>query len=147
LKSLLGRQGFAAQGLAAQGLAWQGFAAHGFAAHGFAAQGFAVQGLALQLAAGSPSAVTSPTASADGSAVSSAAFEQAAVAIDSPPMIASMDANLYFFMEIFSRGELDADARKSTQQRPSAEWNSTEPERSVERSEEPTGAVRAMMQS
>jgi hypothetical protein len=87
----LAAQGFAVQGFGAQGLAPQAFAAHGLASHGLPAHDAAAHPLSAALAP-AWSAITAPA----GSLAESSAFEHAAVAIDNPPITASIDASLIF---------------------------------------------------
>lgn len=92
-------QGFAAHGLAAQGLAAQGLGAHFFAGHGLAAQFAAAQDAAAHGLASAPVAAWSAIAAPAGACAGlSDCFEQAEVAIDSPPMTTSIEASLDFFM-------------------------------------------------
>lgn len=79
------------QGFGAQGLAPQPFAAHGLASHDFPAHDAAAQPPSAVLAP-AWSAITAPA----GSLAESSAFEHAAVAIDNPPITASIDASLIF---------------------------------------------------
>ncbi|ATE66836.1 hypothetical protein CMV14_22465 [Rhizorhabdus dicambivorans] len=84
----MGAQGFAPQPFGAQGLAPQPLGAHGFASQLLPAQGAAAQ----------PDAWSAITAPAGASAGASASLEQAAVAMVRPPITASMEASLVFFM-------------------------------------------------